>query len=191
MKRGGLLCLVSLRWVDILQLILWGWHTCQCCFSLWLFYFTFIGLLLLIFFLIGGGCFREDRRKEMRGRMIPVIASGTPVTVWQCLLIKPVLLFKVRVTRACNMQLGKQTDISPADKHMLKRSERRRLSGIPHECKHAGWCGGRVCLHMCVSTRAHNERLGTARARARAAMRSCKTHCSECHLIGNASDLEG
>lgn len=160
-----------LRWVDILQLILGGWHSCQSCFSLWLIFFSFLGLLLLIFFLVGVGCFREERRKEMRGRMIPVIASGTPVTVWKLLLIKQVLLFKVGVIWACNTHLGKQTDLSSADKHMLKTSERKRLNGIPYDCKHAEWgcecvC---VCMYMCVSTHAHNERPATARARARAA----------------------
>lgn len=109
---------------------------------------------MLVFILVGVGCFRDKRRKEMRGRMIPVTASGTPVTVWKLLLIKQVLLFKVRVIPACNMQLGKQTDIGSADKHMLKRSERRRLNGIPHE-QDAGWLGVQgVCVHIRVSTRA-------------------------------------
>lgn len=113
------------------------------------FFVSFISLLLLIFFSVGVECFREERRKEMRGRMIPVIASGTPAAVWKLLLINQVLLFKVRVILACNMQLGKQTDISSADKHMLKTSERRRLNGIPHECKHTEWLGG-VCACTCV-----------------------------------------
>lgn len=62
---------------------------------LWLFFF-FHRLNIANFFLISVGYFREERRKEVRGRMIPVVASGTPVTVWKLLLIKPVLIFKVK-----------------------------------------------------------------------------------------------
>lgn len=50
---------------------------------------------MLILFLVAVGCLREERRKARRCRMIPVIASGTLGTVWQLLLIKQVLLFKV------------------------------------------------------------------------------------------------
>lgn len=99
--------------------------------------------------------------------MSPAIASGTPVTVWELLLIKQVLLFKVRVIRACNTQLGKQTDINSADKHMLRMSDRRRLNGMPYECKHAERL--RVRAHTHVSMHAHHERPATATGKGRAA----------------------
>lgn len=150
--------------VDILQLILRGWHTCQCCFSLWLLFGSFIGLLLLIFFWVGVS---ERKEKKMRGRMSPAIASGTPVTVWELLLIKQVLLFKVRVIRGCNTQLGKQTDINSADKHMLRMSERRRLNRMSYECKHAEQL--RVRAHTCVSMHVHHERPATATGKGNAA----------------------
>lgn len=138
-----------------------GLTTWQCCFSLCIFFFSFIGLPVLILFLVAVGCLREERRKARRCRMIPVIASGTLGTVWQLLLIKQVLLFKVWEIWAGNMQLGKQTEISSADKHVLKTGERRKWNRIPHECKHAEWLG---CVRMCVSTRAHSDRPARARA---------------------------
>lgn len=43
------------------------------------------------------------------------------------------------------MQLGKQTDISSADKHMLKTSKRRILTGIPHDANTQNG-GGCACI---------------------------------------------
>lgn len=109
--------------------------------------------------------------------MIPVIASGTLGTVWQLLLIKQVLLFKVWEIWAGNMQLGKQTEISSADKHMSKTGERRKWNRIPHECKHAKWLGCvRMCEHTCTQWQA-SEGKGCR------SMRICKMHSSESCLV--------
>lgn len=59
------------------------------------------------------------------------------------------------------MQLGKQTDISSADRHMLKTGKRRILTGMPHD---ADTQGLRVCMHTCVSTCAP-ARLGCSSVR--------------------------
>lgn len=155
-KQGGLLdlCFFKMVWYTAAH-SMGLTYLSKLLFSLAYFFFSFLGLLLLIFFLVGVGCFREERRKEMRGRMIPVIASGTPVTVWKLLLIKQVLLFKVGVIWACNTHLGKQTDLSSADKHILKTSERKRLNGIPHDCKHAEWGCEYVHVHARVWAHMH------------------------------------
>lgn len=81
------------------------------------------------------------------------------------------------------MQLGKQTDISSADKHMLKTGKRRLLTGMPQD---ADTQELRVCTHTSVST--------CAPARPDPAgleLQLSERLSSECHLIRKAGDLQG